>query len=82
MNGRLRLGSYSVDESDEERLKTEIVRMELRKAETLIAHLREKTSQSLQGPERTVCEALVILLSERFRIAYDRGNELQIGRMI
>jgi hypothetical protein len=81
MNGRLRLGSYSVDESDEEKLKAEIVKMELRKAETLISHLRDIVSQSIQGPERTVCEALVVFLSERFRTAYDRGNEMQTGRM-
>jgi hypothetical protein len=80
-NGRLRLGSYSVDESDEEKLKAEIVKMELRKAETLVAHLREIVSQSWQGFERAVCEALVVFLSERFRIAYDRGNGSQIGRI-
>jgi len=80
MDGRLRLGSYSVDESDEERLKTEIVKLELGKAEILIAHFRDRVSQSIQGPERTVGEALVVLLSERFRTAYDRGNIIEKGR--
>lgn len=71
---RLRLGSYSVDESDEERLKIEIVKLELGKAELLIAHLRDRVSQSIQGPERIVGEALVTFLSERLRIAFDRRN--------
>jgi len=36
---RLTLGAYSIDESDEERLKTEIVKMELRKVVSILSKL-------------------------------------------
>lgn len=78
MSSRLRFGLYSVDESDEESLKTEIVRLELRKVQTLISSLKESIAKSIREPEQLMCEALVGYLSRKVQTANQTGNGFQM----
>ena len=69
---RVTLGVYSLDKEDEERIKMEFLRMELRKVEALVSKLQEKASKGRAEYEIKMHEALIKFLEGRLRTAYDR----------
>jgi hypothetical protein len=68
------LGSYKVEEGDEERMKMEIIRMELRKVETMISRMKEQVNQDIPVAEQRLREGLSVFLSEKLRLAYEDGT--------
>ncbi|KAF4633955.1 hypothetical protein G7Y89_g4159 [Cudoniella acicularis] len=70
VTARLTLGAYNFDEGDEERLKTEIAKIELRKVETVISKLKESFGQTNSESEQRVYESLVAFLSDKMRSAF------------
>ena len=72
-------GSYRLDKEDDERLKMEIVAIELQKVESLIVGFRERfCSAQMQRPqaehESRLYEALVDFLAKRLRAEFERLN--------
>lgn len=74
-SARLTLGVYNLDRDDEERIKMILVRMELRKVETLVAKVKEKACQNEAESELMAFEALVGFLEGKLRAV---ANALQI----
>ncbi|MCJ1244107.1 hypothetical protein MMC30_001305 [Trapelia coarctata] len=68
---RVTLGVYSLDQEDEERIKMEFLRMELRKVEALVSKLKEKASKGHVDYEVKMHEALIQFLEGRLRAAFD-----------
>ena len=68
---RVTLGVYSLDREDEERIKMEFLRMELRKVEALVSKLKEKASKGHVDYEVKMHEALIQFLEGRLRAAFD-----------
>ncbi|MCJ1407781.1 hypothetical protein MMC19_001852 [Ptychographa xylographoides] len=68
---RLTLGVYNLDREDEERIKMELVRMELGKVEALVARLKEKVCYGGVESEVKASEALVGFLECKLRAAFD-----------
>lgn len=72
-------GSYRMDKEDDERLKMEIVAIELRKVESLIVGFRERfCGTQMQRPraehESRLYEAMVDFLAKRLRAEFERLN--------
>ncbi|MCJ1474935.1 hypothetical protein MMC13_003595 [Lambiella insularis] len=74
-SARLTLGVYNLDRDDEERIKMILVRMELRKVETLVTKVKEKACQHEAESELMAFEALVGFLEGKLRAI---SNALQI----
>ncbi|MCJ1419188.1 hypothetical protein MMC32_005541 [Xylographa parallela] len=74
-SARITLGVYNLDREDEERIKMILVRMELRKVETLVAKVREKACQGDGESEIQAFDALVRFLDGKLRAV---SNALQI----
>lgn len=68
---RVTLGVYSLDQEDEERIKMEFLRMELRKVEVLVSKLKEKALKGHAEYEVKMHEALMTFLEGRLRAAFD-----------
>lgn len=72
-------GSYRLDKEDDERLKMEIVAIELRKVESLVVGFRERfCGAQMQRPqaehESRLYEALVEFLAKKLRGEFERLN--------
>ncbi|MCJ1436790.1 hypothetical protein MMC27_006172 [Xylographa pallens] len=74
-SARITLGVYNLDREDEERIKMILVRMELRKVETLVAKVKEKACQGDGESEIHAFDALVRFLDGKLRAV---SNALQI----
>jgi len=66
-SARITLGVYNLDREDEDRIKMILVRMELRKVETLVAKVKEKACQGDGEPEVNAFNALVSFLEGKVR---------------
>ena len=76
-HGCVTLGSYRMDKEDDERLKMEIVAIELRKVETLVVGFRERfCGTQMQRPqaehESRLYEALLDFLAKKLRAEFER----------
>ncbi|MCJ1294944.1 hypothetical protein MMC34_006504 [Xylographa carneopallida] len=74
-SARITLGVYNLDREDEERIKMILVRMELRKVETLVAKVRERACQCESESEIHAFDALVKYLDGKLHAV---SNALQI----
>ncbi|MCJ1377904.1 hypothetical protein MMC17_001000 [Xylographa soralifera] len=70
-SARITLGVYNLDREDEERIKMILVRMELRKVETLVAKVKEKACQGDAESEVNAFNALVRFLDGKLRAVSD-----------
>jgi hypothetical protein len=68
---RVTLGVYNLDQEDENCIKMEFVRMELRKVEALVTRLKERVSPGLAEYEVKMIQALIMFLDGRLRMTYD-----------
>ncbi|MCJ1387679.1 hypothetical protein MMC18_000522 [Xylographa bjoerkii] len=70
-SARITLGVYNLDREDEERIKMILVRMELRKVETLVARVKAKACQGDAESEINAFDALVSFLEGKLRAVSD-----------
>ncbi|KAF6239265.1 hypothetical protein HO173_002526 [Letharia columbiana] len=71
-SSRVTIGGYTMDAEDEERLRIEIVLMELQKLNTLLMKFQGKFSSSEMGYESHTYETMVAFLNMRLREAMDK----------
>lgn len=64
-NKALTLGTFKMDEEDEQRIRMGLVKSELRKVEVLLSRFRDRFERSLSGCDKQVYDANVAFLQRR-----------------